>query len=444
MKTGLKVLSCFLAAAFAAVDRSLADAAAPASRPASVEFSAQELTRIFQHSPLPRPPPDPTNAVADNPAAARLGQFLFFETRLSREGWLSCATCHDPQLAFTDGKKLARGTGPHARHTLSLLNVAYNRWFFWDGRADTLWSQALGPIESPSELGSDRRHAVQLLHEDAELRKAYEQIFGTLPLSTSDSSATVPPTSSPADASVPPVPSPADTASRPADGAQIDRVFANLGKAIAAYERRLISADAPFDRFVLGLRTGDAEKRAALSQSAQRGLKLFIGRGNCRLCHSGPLFTDNEFHDIRLPSGGSTRLTDAGRFDGISLLQRNPFNAAGVCSDDPLCAIAERTRRLANNSQNWGQFKTPGLRNVARTAPYMHQGQFATLSDVIRYYSTFKGAAPSDQHQESILVPLGLSEGEIADLVAFLESLTGRDPDPQLMRKPETPLLPSK
>jgi cytochrome c peroxidase len=394
---------------------------APSGGTAKVQFSEQELKRIFQHSPLPRPPADPTNAVADNPAAARLGQFLFFDTRLSGDGRHSCASCHVPSLGFADGKRLPEGFGTHNRHTLSLLNIAYGRWFFWDGRSDTLWSQALQPLEKPSEMGNHRQRVIELVSHDAQLRAAYEKLFGSLPKATRPSTR---------------------TATQPSDGDEgLDRAFVNIGKVIAAYERRLLSDDAPFDRFVLGLKTGDEKQIALLSASAQRGLKLFVGRGNCRLCHSGPNFTDNEFHDIRLGSGGSQRTADPGRFEGIRLLHADAFAAGGKFSDEPRGAAAERTRRLVNNSQNWASFKTPSLRNVARTAPYMHDGQFATLSDVVRYYSTLNSAVPAEQHQERILVPLGLSDADISDVVAFLESLTGDEIDQRLLEKPESPIF---
>ena len=154
-----------------------------ASRPAhvSVEFDALERARIARMSPLGQPPADPTNAVADDPRAAHLGRRLFFEKRLSGDGRLSCAHCHDPEQAFTDGKTLAEGVGRTERNSPSLLNVAWQRWLFWDGRADTLWSQALKPLEHPLEMNGNRVAVARLLASDASLRVEYEALFNALP-----------------------------------------------------------------------------------------------------------------------------------------------------------------------------------------------------------------------------------------------------------------------
>jgi cytochrome c peroxidase len=216
-------------------------------------------------------------------------------------------------------------------------------------------------------------------------------------------------------------------------------VFVNVGKAIAAYEHRLLSNHSPFDEFVEGLRGGDSDRIAALSPEAQRGLKLFIGTGECRLCHSGPNFTDGEFHDIRVPprEGGQPR--DAGRFGGLRNLLEDPFNAAGEYSDDREGSAARRLRFTVNGPENWGRFKTPSLRNVALTAPYMHQGQFESLEEVVEYYSTLEGAVVADHHDEAILVPRDFTEQEKRDLVAFLRSLTDDDLDPSLLEAPASP-----
>lgn len=367
----------------------------------SVHFDAVERGRILQHSPVPDPPDDATNRFQKNARAARLGQFLFFDPRLSGNGKISCATCHEPGKSFADGKSLSEGVATGDRHTLSLWNVAYNRWYFWDGRADTLWGQIAGPIESPKEMNGSRTAVLQLIIKDTSLRTAYERIFG------------------------PVVDSPSEA------------VMANVGKAIAAYETKLISRDAPFDRFVVQLR--DDKELTAISPSAQRGLKLFIGRGNCRQCHVGPLFTDGEFHNIRVPPKGGGEPSDAGRFGGIDALMANAFNSAGKWSDGQDSARARRLRYLTKTPDLWGAFKTPSLRNVARTAPYMHQGQFASLSDVMSYYSTLEGAVVMGHHPEKILKPLFLSDEESADLIAFLESLTDESIDPELTRPPDSP-----
>jgi len=232
------------------------------------------------------------------------------------------------------------------------------------------------------------------------------------------------------------------TSMTPADRHAVDRVMSNLVKAIAAYERRLVRGPASFDAFAAGVRANDAERMAAISPAAQRGLRLFIGRAGCRTCHVGATFSDGAFHNTGVPpaDGGAPR--DAGRYTGLPIVRADPFNAAGAFSDDPDGAAAARVQRLVAGPETWGQFKTPTLRNVAETAPYMHAGQLATLEAVVRYYSTLDGAILPTHHQETILAPLDLSEMEIADLVAFLETLSGAPLDPSLLERPPSPGLP--
>ena len=371
------------------------------------ELTSEEVRKALAHSPLPPLPRDETNAVADDPAAARLGQFLFFDTRLSGSGQFSCASCHEPARCFTDGRRVFEAAGVGARHTVSLWNVAYNRWLFWDGRADSLWSQALKPIEHPLEMGGDRRKIVALLRSDSELRAAFEPLFGPLP------------------------------GSEDAEG--VKRAFAGVGKAIEAYERRLVSRRSAFDVFAEGLRENDPAKTAALSPSAREGLRVFLGRGNCRLCHAGPNFTDGEFHDIGLASSMGPGPADTGRWGGIASLLADEFGAGGAFSDDRQGPRAQSSRFLVATYHNLGQMKTPSLRNVALTAPYMHQGQLATLRDVLQHYSTVDPPPLSNAFLEALLRPLRLTEGETAGLVAFLESLTDTSIDPALLSKPSSP-----
>jgi cytochrome c peroxidase len=378
-------------------------AGAPAAGDLRGGFSAEEVRRILRHSPLPPLPGDTSNAKADDPKAARLGQFLFFERRLSGDGRFSCATCHDPQRAFTDGRALSAGAAGGRRNTPALWNVAYNRWFFWDGRADSLWSQALKPMESRDEMAGSRDAVYRLVRDDAALRAAYEEVFGPFP--------------------------------RDGGRAAVGGVFAAVGKAIAAYQRRIVSRRSPFDVFVEGLREGDPARVAALPEPARRGLRIFVGRGQCRTCHVGPNFTDGEFHDIGVPPGPGLQ-PDPGRAGGIVALLSDEFQATGLFSDDTQGEAARTTAFLDPHRTVRGQVKTPTLRNVARTAPYMHQGQLATLRDVVRYYSTLEGRRPPGPQDEKILAPLGLTEAEIDDVVAFLESLTGEPLPAELLAAP--------
>ncbi|MCP3920649.1 MAG: hypothetical protein GY711_34415 [bacterium] len=432
-------------------------------------FTAAEVERIMRLSPLPELPADPTNAFADNEDAAHFGQFLFFDERLSKAGKTSCASCHDPELSFADGRELAEGVLPLERHSPAIWNVAYNRWFFWDGRADSLWAQALVPLESPLEHAGSRLAFAHLLHGDDDLRASYEALFGPLPDLHHEQR-------------FPPIgrPVPADDhahglareharkaeekarqsgrqthshgggayfvhphqrawdSMNPADQRAVTRVFVNLGKSIAAYERKLVSRRSAFDRFVEGIRERDADKQEALSPSARRGLQTFVGKGRCVLCHHGPNFTDMEFHNIRLAPSAAVEDEDPGRMRGQSSLQASPFLGTSEWSDDPESA-REKLEYLPTHAHAWGEFKTPSLRNVARTAPYMHQGQLPSLAAVAHFYSTFEGASDDPRALEKTLVPLGLTAGEQADLVAFLESLTDEEVAPALLAQPDSP-----
>ncbi len=402
---------------------------------AEVTFNERDMKRLRRHTPVPAPPPSPTNHVADDPDAAHFGQFLFFETRFASDDDVSCATCHDPGQGFADGLTRRWVT---IRHTQSLWNVVYNRWVFWDGRADSLWSQALKSIESPVEYNGSRLQAARVLHDDPELRRAYETIFGQMP-DLSDERR-FPPAGKPVPEDKADPQHAAWSSMTVQDQKSVNRIFANIGKAIEAYQRRLISDRSLFDVFVEGLETGDEEKQEALSQSAKRGLKLFISTGNCRSCHVGYNFTDGEFHNIGVPPLREGEAEDVGRYLGAQKVLVDPFNALGEYSDQRTGEPADKLKYMVNTPEAWAQFKTPTLRNVAKSPPYMHQGQVKTLRGVLRFYSTLDGAVQAGHHQESILRPLNLTEAEIDDLIAFLESLTDEEIDPSLKRPPDSPL----
>lgn len=414
----LVVVTCLVAAA-----AQLAAAGGDASVSVSVaDFDAREIRRILRLSPLGPLPPDPSNARADDPRAVRLGERLFFDRRLSSDGTKSCATCHDPRKAWTDGRRHADAGARFPKNVPSLRNAAYNRWYYWDGRADSAWSQALGPLENDRELATNRLALVHLIAGDPKLRKDYQEIFGPLPAGVEDP-ARFPPAARP-------VPEQAEhplqrawAAMTSEDRHAANVVFTNIGKAIAAFERGITVGETPFDRMVAGLRRGDAAATRELSPAAIRGLKLFVGRGDCTLCHSGPNLSDGEFHDVGIALGSNQRI-DPGRHRGVLTLRRSPFTRIGDHADaeTPNAPI----QFLEDQSDQLGQFKTPTLRGVADTAPYMHDGRFATLEQVVRFYSTREGANPLG-HPTTLLRPLKLSESEIADLVAFLESLSAPD-----------------
>jgi len=352
-----------------------------------LDFTDAETRAILRHGPWPAPwSRDPSNRVSGSAAAIELGERMFFDPRLSSSGQVLCATCHVPYRAWQDGRARAFGLADTERNTQSLLDVRYQRWFGWDGAGDSLWAQSVRPILEPREMGGSVAQAAALVRGDAELSCRFEKVFGA------------------------PVPA-ADEA-----------VLAGIGKALAAFQETLLSGRSPFDEFRDALSRSDLSSMKKYPEAAQRGLRIFIGRGNCGACHVGPAFSNGEFHDTGVPffvAGG----VDSGRHGGIRKLRANTFNLLGAYNDDRGGSSAVKTRQVAEEHRNFGEFKSPSLRNVARTAPYMHNGSLATLAEVVRHYSEIN---PDRLHSdgEALLKPLRLSAGESADLVAFLESLS--------------------
>lgn len=381
-------------------------------------FTEREWAIIQRLSPLTAtPPPNPTNRFADNPGAARIGQMFFFDERFSRDGTVSCATCHSPFHGFADVEATSLGAGRGTRNAPTLLNVAFNQWQFWDGRADSLWSQALIALEGEKEQAGTRlqyAHLIKRIYQND-----YEAIFGPLP--NLENTTRFPFNGKPGDIAF-------DSMSEN-DKITINTIFANIGKAIEAYERLLISQNAPFDEYVAG-------DMNAIGIGAKRGLKLFIGKGVCILCHDTPNFTDNEFHNLGVPQGKLP--TDTGRFDGIKALLKNPFNGGGIYSDAP-----DTPQRILNflepTLQLKGQFKTPTLRNVEITPPYFHTGEFPTLESIIAFNNAGGVSTGFEGIREGTLEPLELSQQEAQDLVDFLLTLTGELPPVHLLRKPNLP-----
>ncbi len=333
--------------------------------------------------------PDPSNRVSGRPDAIAFGRTLFFEQRLSGNGRASCATCHVPDLLFTDGKARGEGFVTLDRNTPGLVNTRLNRWFGLDGAADSLWSQSLRPIVDKREMAASTTHVGRLVRGDTGLADAYRRAFGEPP---------------------------------PGDD---DMVTVNVGKALAAYQETLVSAPTAFDEFRDALEQGDRETAARYPAAARRGLKIFVGKGACSVCHFGPNFTNGEFGDIGIPFFAAPGRVDPGRYEGIVKLEASRANLLGKYSDDPAQATATGTRHVTLEHRNWGEFRVPSLRNVARTAPYMHNGHLATLRDVVRHYSELnEDRLHADG--EKILRPLRLTPAEAEDLVAFLESLSVR------------------
>jgi len=375
-------------------------------------------------SPLPPPPPNPTNRVADDPAAARLGHTLFFDPLLSANGKFSCTTCHDPARCFTDGKPVAEGLKIGTINTPTVLGAAHQRWLFHDGRADTLWSQALHPLEDDAEMGSARTDVIRYLAGNPDLATDYTAVFGSLPdLSDTDR---FPRGARPG--------TPQWAGMSADDQKQVTKAFVNLGKAIEAYERLLEPGESPFDRWVTSIRRGQRDD-TLMSEAALRGFTLFTGEVGCGRCHFGPMISDLEFHDLALPPREPSATPLPGRAAGYDILRGSEFRADGPWSDAPTSTRARRAAAARIGPEHWGSVRTPSLRNVARTAPYMHSGQFETLGDVLAFYNTLDLQVRRHHHAEAVLQPLNLTTEQLADLEAFLRSLSGK-PSPQSLSQP--------
>jgi len=391
--------------------------------------SAGDLALITAMSPLPEVPASPDNPFASDPKAAALGQAIFFDQGLSSTGTVSCATCHRPERAFTDGLKVAVGVGLDDRNTPSLIGAQFNRWWFWDGRRDSQWSQALGPLETSNEHNFTR---VAVMRRIAAVHaERYQDTFGSLPDLTLfeqiDDSATPRGDES----------ARAEWAKIPAkQQKQVTQVLVHVGFALEAYQRLLLPTKAPIDEYVAKRKAGDLTGGRLLSPNAVRGLNLFVGKAKCVLCHSGPLMTDDSFHNLALPSTlgfrackGEACGPESGRAFGAREVLKSEFRCGGPNSQQKEC---RKLRHLNPDYEDFiGAFKTPSLREVSKTAPYMHSGEFNTLEEVLNFYNTMPGTVQLG-HRELFLKPLHLKPAELADLKSFLETLSGGELPAQL------------
>jgi cytochrome c peroxidase len=382
-----------------------------------------EMLRSLWIGSLPALPPDPSNAYADDPQAALLGQKLFFDTRFSSNSRVACATCHLPGNLFQDGTPLANGVGTTNRRTMTLIGAAYSPWFFWDGRRDSLWAQALAPMENPVEHGGDRTMYAHLIARH--YRAEYEALFGPLPDLSHLPERAGPVEDARARA--------AWEALTEADRQDVSGIFANMGKAIAAYERLLLPGAARFDDYVEHILAGEyAAARRIFTPEETAGLRLFTGRGNCTQCHNGPLFTDNHFHNTGVPAADGLP-EDTGRALGALQVQADEFNCLGPFSDAGPEDCAELRYMVSEGHELVRQFKPPSLRSAAERGPYMHAGQFATLERVLAHYSL----APDSPAGHSEIEPLHLTPEEIDALIAFLKTLDGPvDAAPEWLQPP--------
>ncbi len=356
-------------------------------------------------------PPDPSNRYADDERAAKLGQRLFFDTRFSSNGKVACGTCHLPDKLFQDDLPLSVGVGMTNRRAMTIIGTAYSPWLFWDGRKDSQWAQATGPLENPVEHGGNRTQYARLI--DQHYRAEYEAIFGPLP----DLSG-LPANAGPIDD---PIVKAAWESMSQTERDNVSRLYANIGKAIAAYERKIMPGPAKFDQYVAAILKDDlATARSIYTPDEAAGLRLFIGRGNCTDCHNGPLFTNNDFHNTGIPAVASLP-EDTGRAKGIQQVVADEFNCVGPYSDAGKTDCGElRFIKLDDDHDLARQFKPPSLRNIAERAPFMHAGQFKTLDEVLNHYSR----APEAPAGHSELKPLNLSDTEKQQLTAFLNTLS--------------------
>jgi cytochrome c peroxidase len=399
-------------------------AAAAAAGACNIDTLTGEEMELLQQMQLGQLPKSPGNMYADDPAAAELGQRFFFDGSFSgplheegglgpegATGMVSCATCHDPSSGGADKRNLGAtslAAGWTDRNTPTVINAAFSRWQFWDGRRDSLWSQALAPIEAENEHNTTRLQVVHNIFQ--KYREPYERVFGAM--ANFDDPTRFPKEGRPGMA--------AFEAMSEDDRQLVNRVFANFGKALEAYERRLVDSSSAFDRFV---RSADAP----LSAAAVRGAKLFVGRAACNECHSGSMLADGKFHNHGVPQVGTkVPREDLGRESGIPKLMADEFNGAGRYSDAPAGDLAVHAEPLRDR----GAFKTPTLRNISKTGPYMHTGAFNSLWDVVAWYnSAASGDTVAGTRRAASIVPLRLTDEEMSDLVEFLRTLDG-DPLP--------------
>ncbi len=406
-------------------------------------FSESEWELVRELEPLTEPiPASPFNEVADNDAAAKLGQKLFFEPefataikidgpsgKVGDTGKISCATCHDPGAYFADPRGtsgLSHGTSYTSRNSPSLVNVAYYDWFNWDGRRDSLAAQGGGTLETGTNGASTRLQVAHIIY--AKYKGDYEALFGALdPALAADApdASRFPPSGRPKAMGAPDGPWEMMAA---ADRAAVNLIMANIGKLFEAYERRLVSDNSAFKQYLRN------RKAKVFSGAAKRGLRLFIGKAACNECHRGPTLSDHEFHNIGVPQAIEFYAppVDEGRFSGIPDLLANSYRTSGMYSADP-AAGAEKLAEAMMLSESEdarehlrGAFRTPGLLNVAETGPYFHNGSARSLRDVVEHYNRGGGEAGSFAGKlDPKLRPLLLTSEEVDDVVEFLKSLTG-------------------
>ncbi len=375
MTRGLRLLSLL---AFA----SCSNGAAPAQTcDLDPGLTQQECATAHAMSLPDELPPARGNAKGDDVDAAALGFSVFFDARLSARETVRCATCHMPEKRFADGLPTSMGLGRVTRNSPTLLNAARMRSPFWDGRADSVWSQPLFAFESPLEMNFTR---LELAHAIArKYARGYERVFGPLP--PLGDAERFPARGKPGDSTWENM--------AEVDRDAVNRVAANVGKALESYVRKLAAGPSPFDRFLEGEAT-------ALTAEQRAGLVVFM-KGGCTSCHSGPLFSDEKFHALGVGASPGNPV-DVGREAAYATLAESPFTARGPYWDGPKEDVP-----LTPSPGDHGAFRTPSLRNVVRSGPWGHDGRFKTLADVI----AFHGPPLSDLDRGRLIAFLGALEG---------------------------------
>jgi cytochrome c peroxidase len=424
-------------------------------------FTEEERETLATFKLAASPPANPSNRVADDPRAAMLGKKIFFDKRFSGAlgpandgvtggslgaagvtGRVACADCHDLTLGGADRRSrtpTSLGANYGLRNAPTVINAAFwdvskGGWQLWDGRKDSMWSLALGPLEGANEHNGTRLQYAHFIYNNATYRAEYEAIFGAMP----DLSDTVrfPLTGKPGQPAF-------DNMAMPDKGA-ITRFYSNLGKSLEAYQRLLVSPSheaSSFDQMLAALDQDDNTLvLTTMSPAAIRGAKLFIGKAACNECHRGSMFTDFKFHNIGCPQQGqNVPAIDVGRQGKGMFMKNDPMNRAGAFSDQRDAAgvlLPEADDHIeqlmldeeTNANLLLGSFRTPTLRNIERTQPYMHDGVYTNLWDVVAHYNFGGGTGSFSGAKEAAISPLLLDNDEMDDLVEFLRTLTDGPP----------------
>jgi len=369
-----------LAAAFAML---------PLTGHAQVTFTDAEIQQILSHGPWPLPSrTDPTNRASGKADAIELGTRLFFDQRLSADGKMACGSCHVPERNWTDNRTRGMGATEVDRNTPTLANLRTQHWFGWDGGADSLWSQSLRPILDKRELGASAKHVAQLVRGNEQMSCRYRKALGTPPSPSND-----------------------------------EEVLVGVGKVLAGFMETLVTSTTPFDRFRDDLAKGVPLDALPYSEPARRGLKIFIGKGACTTCHSGPNFTGGEFFSTGMSRFEPRGKPDPGRQEGLRQARESRFNLLGLYNDDTTGASKEHLRKAVLEKTIPGEFKVPSLRNLLMTAPYGRDGRVETLAEVVRHYA---GVDPVRLRAKDgrPAQPLNLTQREQTDLLVFLETLS--------------------